>query len=183
MHQTQGQIYQRGQALVFILAFAAVTGLAVLLLFNSSKLANTKTDLQNAADAGVYAAAILQARDHNFSAYTNRAMIANQVAVAQFVSLKSYLDDANQTQRRMKSFPINGFYDLFPTSKPLWNTEKNWPISQAQSIMSSLAPAAVKGLDALIGALQEAQQIHHLGTMTEMMLVADGKVTSYQRIA
>lgn len=170
-----GLARERGQALVFTLAFAAVIGLMVLLLFNTSKLANAKTHLQNAADAGAHAAATLQARDHNFSAYTNRAMIANQVAVAQFVSLKSYLDDANQTQRRMKSV-IHRAYEIFPSAKPLWTLGKNMPISQAQSAMASLAPTAVKGLDGLIAALQEAQQIHHLGTMTEMMFVADDVV-------
>ena len=70
---------QRGQALVMTLLFGAVAGLAVLFMFNSSQLANTKSQLQNADDAGAYSAATLQARDHNFSAYTNRAIIANQV--------------------------------------------------------------------------------------------------------
>ena len=168
----QGPRVQRGQALPFTLAFAAVTGLVVLLLFNSSQLANTKTVLQNAADAGAYSAAVLQARDHNFSAYTNRAIIANQVAVAQFVSLKSYLDDAKETQNRIKSFPIS-FYEYFPTAKPIWDLGKRMPVSSAQSIVSKMAPIAVKGLDKLIWALETAQDLHHKTTLAEALLVAD----------
>jgi hypothetical protein len=175
MRQTQTAFRQRGQALVFILAFAAATGLAVLLLFNSGKLANTKTDLQNAADAGAYAAATLQARDHNFSAYTNRAMIANQVAVAQFVSLKSYLDDAAETRSRMDNMFFL-FYELFPSSKPRWDMAKDLPIPEARNFIDNLAPLAVTGLDLLIDALMEAQQVHHLATMSQMLSVADDVV-------
>lgn len=131
MRQKQSACRQRGQALAFVLVFAAITGLAVLLLYNSSQLANTKTKLQNAADAGAYAAAILQARDHNFSAYTNRAMIANQVAVAQFASLKSYLDDASLTQKRMNDSIFHWFYQLFPQSKGAWDAAADLPISSA----------------------------------------------------
>ena len=165
----------RGQALAFTLVFAAATGLITLLLFNSGMLANTKTQLQNAADAGAYSAAVLQARDHNFSAYTNRAMIANQAAVAQFVSLKSYLDDAKRTQDRARS-AIHSVYALTPVFKPLWDVGKNVPVGTAKSFMDTLAPNAVKGLDLLIGALEQAQQLHHVGTMTEMMFVADDVV-------
>lgn len=162
----------RGQALVFTLVFAMAAGLITLLLFNSGMLANTKTRLQNAADAGAYSAAVLQARDHNFSAYTNRAMVANQVAVAQFVSLKSYVDDAKKTQDRAKS-SIHGVYAFFPSLKPLWDLGKNVPVGAAASAIDVLAPAAVKALDLLIGSLERAQQIHHVATMAQMMLVAD----------
>jgi hypothetical protein len=50
------------------LVFGAVAALIALLLFNSGMLANAKTRLQNAVDAGAYSAALLQARDHNFAA-------------------------------------------------------------------------------------------------------------------
>ena len=155
-----------------MLVFAAATGLITLLLFNSAKLANTKTHLQNAADAGAYSAAVLQARDHNFSAYTNRAMIANQVAVAQFVSLKSYVEDAKKTQDRAKGGWLS-FWASFPSSKPAWDAGKKIPVATAKSFIDGIAPKAVVGLDLLISALEKSQQVHHLGTMTEMMFVAD----------
>ena len=164
--------HSRGQALAFMLVFAAATGLITLLLFNSAKMANVKTHLQNAADAGAYSAAVLQSRDHNFSAYTNRAMIANQVAVAQFVSLKSYVEDAKKTQDRAKGGWLS-FWASFPTSKPAWDAGKKIPVATAKSFIDGIAPKAIVGLDLLVAALEKSQQVHHLGTMTEMMFVAD----------
>jgi hypothetical protein len=166
----------RGQALIFGLIFTAVAAIVVLMLFNSSLLTTTKSQLQNAADAGAYSAALLQARDANFSAYTNRAMIANQVAVAQFVSLKSYFEDAAQTHKRANSFLEDDVYRFVASSAPLWDAAIKVPVDSAKSAMDSLAPGAVKALDLLIGAMDQAQQIYHVGTMADMMLVADDVV-------
>lgn len=168
---------QRGQALVFTLAFAVVLCLAVLLLFNNSKLANAKTSLQNAADAAAYSAAVLQARDHNFSAYTNRAMIANQVAVAQFVSLKSYLDNAAATRERMTSWKLGPLSlwvtaKVVPASKPRWNAALKVPIDATKSMVNETAPLAVKGINKLIQALAFAQHAHHVGILAEMTVIA-----------
>ncbi|MET3119954.1 hypothetical protein AAKU64_004202 [Undibacterium sp. GrIS 1.8] len=164
--------YERGQTLIFTLAFAAATALVVLLLFNSGMLANAKTRLQNAADAGAYSAGVLQARDHNFSAYTNRAMVANQVAVVQLVSLKSYLEDAADTHDRMGG-AILSLEELIPTSTTAWDFGKNLPIENVNSVFAAIAPIAVQGLDLLIQAFEKAQEAHHVATALDMVLVAD----------
>ena len=62
--------------------------------------------LQNAADAAVYSMSTVEARDLNFAAYMNRAIVANEVAIGQLVGLASwayhfksfadYLDSYNQ---------------------------------------------------------------------------------------
>lgn len=163
---------ERGQALVFTLVFAAATGIVCLLLFNSGMLANAKTKLQNAADAGAYSAALLEARDHNFSAYANRAMVANQVAVAQFVSLKSYLEDASNTHKRMSNL-LHRAQEQIPVSKPFWDLGKAAPIEPAERAFNMIGSLAVQGLDRLIGVLENAQEIHHVATAFDMMLVAD----------
>ncbi len=49
-----------------------------------------KMKLQNTADAAAYSAVLAEARDYNFAAYTNRAIVANQVAVAQVVGITSW---------------------------------------------------------------------------------------------
>ncbi|XQM28239.1 hypothetical protein ACNSZF_02265 [Burkholderia gladioli] len=90
---------ERGQALLPALLFLAVGCAALLLAFGSLQLTSAKIQLQNTADASAYAAALLQARDYNFSAYTNRAMIANQAAVAQMVGLKSFVQHARRARR------------------------------------------------------------------------------------
>ncbi|MBV8464651.1 MAG: hypothetical protein JO218_01785 [Burkholderiales bacterium] len=174
---SKGISRQRGFALVFTLLFAIAVGLVVLVLFNSGILANTKTQLQNAADAGAYTAAVLQARDANFSAYANRAMVANQVAVAQLVSLNSFLEDAANTQDRMDSWwGMEIDADIFPSSKPWWDAADKVPVSSVQSKFSSLAPTAVSGLDQLIGLLMDAEQANHTSTMLDMLLVINDVV-------
>jgi hypothetical protein len=80
----------RGQSLIVVLALVGTLAAALLLTFNVGQLTNDKQRLINAADAAAYSGAQLQARSLNFQAYLNRAMIANEVAIAQAVSLRSW---------------------------------------------------------------------------------------------
>lgn len=85
---------QRGQALLYGL-FMVVCGLvALFFVFNTGQMTLEKTKLVNTADAVVYSAGVLHARALNFDAYTNRALIANEVTVAQAVSIASWIDYA-----------------------------------------------------------------------------------------
>lgn len=92
-----GTAPQRGQALVLAVVFALVLCLGVLMLFSSAQTVNRKTQLVNAADAAAYSVAVQQARVLNFSAYTQRARVANEVAVAQLVGLYSWMNQLNTT--------------------------------------------------------------------------------------
>jgi len=78
---------QRGQSSVFVIVFLGITILSLIFLYKAGKLTSEKMELQNAADAAAYSVALLEARDLNFMAYTNRAMVANEVAVGQAVGL------------------------------------------------------------------------------------------------
>jgi hypothetical protein len=158
--------------MVFTLLFGIATALMTLVLFNSSILANAKTRLQNAADAGAYSAGVLQARDHNFSAYLNRAMVANQVAVVQIASLKSYLQDAAVTRQRMDGAVLS-IEALLPVNKPEWEVAETLPVASTNSAFTAFAAPAVAGLDALIKAFEVAQEAHHVATAINMAQVAD----------
>lgn len=82
--------HQRGQALIFGL-FVLISGLAALFFFfNVGQLAREKTKLVNTADAVAYSAGVVHARALNFNAYSNRALMANEVLIAQMVSLSSW---------------------------------------------------------------------------------------------
>lgn len=81
---------QRGQALIYGM-FVLVGGLAALyFFFNTGQLSREKTKLVNTADAVAYSAGLMHARVLNFNAYSNRALMANEVLVAQMVSLSSW---------------------------------------------------------------------------------------------
>jgi len=90
-------INQKGQASVFVLALIGIVLVATIFLYQSGRLTSEKMQLQNAADAAAFGAATLEARSLNFSAYTNRAMVANEVAVGQMVGMLSFVDELKTT--------------------------------------------------------------------------------------
>ncbi len=80
----------RGQAFVFLLPMVAVLAAAFLLVFDSGQAVSEKQRLVNAADAAALSAATWQSRALNFESYMSRAVIANEAAIAQSVSLRSW---------------------------------------------------------------------------------------------
>lgn len=107
---------EQGQALIYGLFFLTA-GLAVLFfLFNTGQLVSEKTKLVNAGDAVAYSAGVMHARLLNFDAYANRAMIANTVAIAQLVSLSSwvqYVDNLAQFGAATMSPKFLPFYPSY----------------------------------------------------------------------
>lgn len=81
---------QHGQALVLGI-FLLLAGLAgTCFLFNTGQVITEKNRLVTAADAVAHGAGVMQARALNFDAYSNRALVANEVLVAQMVRLSSW---------------------------------------------------------------------------------------------
>jgi hypothetical protein len=159
---------------VFSLFAALLVILALYAMYSMNSQAVEKVKLQNTADAAAYSAAVAEARDYNFSAYTNRAMVANQVAVAQFVGLTSWF-------RNMSAFANNNvgnpgrtvyqlFFDIFQS--PLGNVYMKFlkgfgkvvGIFDENQPGSTFMKAAVTVLDALIRVYGETQRIYHYAT-------------------
>lgn len=86
----------KGQALVLFLGFSAAMVGMLLVAFNSGQVTNAKMRAMNAADAAAYSGAVWQARTLNFQAYMNRAMIVNEITIAQSVSLRSWVSYVNR---------------------------------------------------------------------------------------
>lgn len=77
--------------------FVLAGGLAALFfLFNAGQLTQDKDKLLITADATAYSAGVMHARALNYTAYANRALIANEIAVAQMVSVASWTRYAGQ---------------------------------------------------------------------------------------
>ena len=96
---------QRGQALVFSLLFLSVVVLSLLILYNQGQLVSSRVQIENTADATAYSVAKLAARHQNFVAYTNRAMIANEVSIGQIAGLVSWSDRYRSIPQWLSSFP------------------------------------------------------------------------------
>lgn len=80
---------QRGQSIYLALAAIIFLSLMTYAAFNISQMTHAKAQTMNAADAGAYTLAVTVARDLNFMAYTNRAMVANHAVIGQLTSLAS----------------------------------------------------------------------------------------------
>ncbi|HQR04065.1 MAG: hypothetical protein JSR19_12715 [Proteobacteria bacterium] len=165
---------QRGQAMVLALLTSLLMVLGLYAMYSTGTQAIEKIKLQNTADAAAYSAAVAEARDYNFSAYTNRAMVANQVAVAQFVGLTSWF-------RNMSAFangdPTNIGRDIYQIflelgSTPVANIYKRFlkVFGKITGIFdegrggSTFMSAAVTVLDGLIMVYGETQRIYHYAT-------------------
>jgi hypothetical protein len=87
---------QRGQTFLWFLATIAACCSVFALVYNVGQVANHKEATINAADATALSGALVEARMLNFEAYINRAMVANEVTIAQLVSLDSWLNYDNE---------------------------------------------------------------------------------------
>jgi Flp pilus assembly protein TadG len=126
-------VKQQGQVLVLglVLMFAGCLGL--YFLFNTGQVSAQKQKLTNSADAAAYSAALWRARVLNFHAYSNRAIVAQEVAVAQAVTLVSwakYFETATQN--------IADYSSWFP---PAWFMQY---VAQAAQYNSDLAESAAE---------------------------------------
>lgn len=151
------------------MAFAAVCAVMVFFLFGTAQLSNQKTRLQNTADAAAYSAGVLQARDYNFSAYTNRAIVANHVAMAQFVGLESWTDEITKEFKADTCLPYLSkcWFAQMAVLQPMWTVPERLAYAAANVSRNAfnaekhLAPA----IELLIKGLQTAQTAYHLSTM------------------
>ncbi|MGI2171405.1 hypothetical protein ACROAE_14645 [Shewanella sp. MF05960] len=96
MESNTGFLKQKGQSLVLSLILMSFAAMTVLYSYNTAQLNIKSTKLQHTADNAAYSIATIAVRDFNFKAYTNRASVANQVAVAQMVGLSSWFNMAER---------------------------------------------------------------------------------------
>lgn len=81
---------ESGQALLLGLMLLAVCAALLLMLVRTGTQLSLRERLVGAADASAYSAAVWRARVLNTLAYSNRAIIAQEVAIAQAVTLAAW---------------------------------------------------------------------------------------------
>jgi len=82
---------EEGQALVLAAIFGLVLMLCVLGTVNLGRTVYDRIQLQAAADSAAYSQAAMEARVMNFTAYTNRAMVAHYASVMAATSYLTWL--------------------------------------------------------------------------------------------
>lgn len=109
---------QKGQSMVFGLLFLGIALIALVLLFNQGILTRDRVQLENAADAAAYSQAKLFARHQNLIAYTNRAIVANELSIGQVVALMSWSKRYANIPRWVNTFPAYQVPILLIPPKP-----------------------------------------------------------------
>lgn len=82
---------QRGQVMLPAVVLILLTVALLYLMVNSGQAVNEKMRVTNAADAAAYSAGVVEARALNYDAYLNRAIVANEMAIAQAISVGSWM--------------------------------------------------------------------------------------------
>ena len=95
---------QSGQAIILILLLTLAGLVGGVALFSTGILTSEKMQLQNAADASAYSVSVIEARDLNFTAYMNRAMVANEVGIGQMVSMYSWINMVHSTPEFISNY-------------------------------------------------------------------------------
>lgn len=82
----------KGQVLPITMGLVLLAAVSIFMVFNSHRAIDEKMNLVNAADAAAYSGAQMAARELNFMALTNRAMVANEVAIGHMMAYQTELD-------------------------------------------------------------------------------------------
>jgi hypothetical protein len=144
---------EKGQALVFMLGFMASLLGVMLLVFNTGQVTTEKQRLVNAADAAAYSGAVWEARSLNLQAYMNRALVANEVAIAQSVSLRSWTSYLKQVLTN-----INTVGQFIPYVNAVTRTLQQVS-TQIERVTSTALPpveGGISGLNHVIAGFEEA---------------------------
>lgn len=167
----RGKQAQRGQALIYGIFLLIGSLAALFFLFNTGQLSREKTKLVNASDAVAYSAGVMNARALNFHAYTNRAMVANTVAIAQLVSLSSWVQyvgtmaDYGYVLQNSKFQPYQASYQFSQSYAEQYRRldEDDGSLERTARISDNLIREG----------LMSAQRVVHLGLIASRMSVAD----------
>lgn len=95
---------QRGQVLLLCLIMAWLGVAALIFVFDSGQAVSAKSRTVTAADTAAFSAASWRARVLNYNAYSNRAIVAQEVAVAQAITLESWAYYFEHFTETMKDF-------------------------------------------------------------------------------
>jgi len=159
---------ESGQVLPVSLFGCALLVVAMLAVFNTSQLSSKKQRLNNAADAAAYSAAVFQARSLNSVAYTNRAMIANQVFIGQMVSIENYLSFWEIKSRNLSTIP---YVNL--VTGPIYQA-----INSIQSGFTAFTATAITGTSIVNSALSAHQDLIVMTGAAQIPLTIDRVLTA-----
>jgi hypothetical protein len=146
-----------GQAAIWLLGMLAASAAVMYAVFNTGQVIVGKERAVNSADAAALAGAQVEARLLNLMAYGNRGIIANEVLLAQMLSLESWTQYVGRTAGTIKIV-----LDVLSLIPPL--TAFAQTLSKIMGQAQKIADKGHEGLEKLIGnALIPALEIAKTG--------------------
>ena len=158
-----GAAQERGQVLVLALGLLILGALALRLAFESGQLTVARQRLLNTADAAALSAATWRARVLNFHAYANRAIIANEVAIAQAVTLRAW---SQYFETLTRNASVLGAY-LPPAEPVLSAVAEAAHLAAESSRITAEVEIPARGAPGLgyKSLLQTSQEVMHLSSL------------------
>jgi len=163
--------------MVLFIAFIASVLLAGFSLYDNGTVASERIRMQNTTDATVYSTVNVITRDMNFIAYTNRSMVANQVAIAQLVGLSSWAHMLDKSVQNLDD--IMDYVQIVPYIGPVLKriTAVMAKFSNmAKNGVDKAAKIAIPLIDGLIGIISTGQRAFQVAT-------ADMAIATYEGVS
>lgn len=156
---------QVGQVIPVALVLLMVGVLIGLVTYNTSRLVSDRANLSNTADSAVYSGLVWQTRVLNFNAYSNRAMVANQVSIAQAVSLRSW-----SLHSRIAAENMNVVLGAIPYLGQVVAVYQR-VVSGVDRIVEPVAEVMAAVIDEVNGVLSIAQELMYYSAFAETPLI------------
>ncbi len=146
----------QGSVIPYVAVLLVVLVLSVQYVYSAYKLSNESTRLQNTADAAAYSAAVAAAQGYNFMALSNRAMVANQITIAQLTTMMSWM-------RMLRTFSgtINSIAQYIPYVGQISSAIDYW-INVAQEAVEIAMPGLQEAVNAYLYDLSIKQRSYQL---------------------
>lgn len=143
----------QGSVIPYVAVLLLVLVLSVQYVYSAYKLSNESTRLQNTADAAIYSSAVAAAQDYNFMALSNRAMVANQITIAQLTTMMSWM-------RMLRTFSgtIESIAQYFPYVGQIITAIDYW-IGFATDLVENLMPGLQGVVEVYLYELSQKQRL------------------------
>lgn len=163
---------QNGYASVLFLAVFAAVALAVFSLYDTGIVASERIRMQNTADNVAYSTTTMVTRDMNIIAITNRAMVANQVAIGQVVALASWANMVQEFAGNLET--LGDFIQLVPYVGKLIEQVTNvvyQATTKLKNLIEKFGSRMILAEDNLIALLSKMQEANHEMTVTSGFII------------
>lgn len=164
---------QTGQTLVMMTGVLLLVASLLFAVTDMGKHARQQFYLQSVADNAAYSAAVAMSRQMNFMALTNRALIGNQVAIAQWVGLASYLAMLDRTAENLET--ITSFIPYVAQI----TRAISMIVEQIEESFAEVASRLVAFQALVVQGISEAQWLLNAGFIVELPLLINDVVSKH----